>query len=479
MIIKDKPIQQQLMTVVLVITGAALLLTCVAFFVYEFFAFRQTTVRELTTLGEIIASNSTAALAFDNRDDANEILAALKAEKHIVAASLYDKTGQLFSQYPATLAASAFPTKPQKEGYQFEDGFLVSFQPVAQGTRTLGVLYLKSDMGAMYERFRLYGGIALGVVAVSFLLAYLLSRSLAQRISNPILALAETAKAISERHDYSVRATKMGNDEIGSLTDSFNLMLIQIQEQNREIKSFNQMLEQKVLERTNEMEMINKELEAFSYSISHDLRAPLRSIIGYSQVLLEDYGEKMDDEGKRVSKVIINNGKRMGQLIDDLLDFSRLGRTELQRTYVDMDALVKEILQEQTSHENGRKLDIRVLPLEPSKVDRNMLTQVWINLISNALKYSRKREVAEIEIGSRREGDKTCYYVSDNGAGFDMLYVDKLFGVFQRLHKMNEFEGTGVGLALVKRIVQRHGGNVWAESAIDKGARFYFTLPNS
>jgi light-regulated signal transduction histidine kinase (bacteriophytochrome) len=239
------------------------------------------------------------------------------------------------------------------------------------------------------------------------------------------------------------------------------------------------MLEQKVLERTDEMERANKELEAFSYSISHDLRAPLRSIIGYSQIQLEDYGDKMDDEGRRVCNVIINNGKRMGQLIDDLLDFSRLGRKELQRGMVDMNGLVREVLQELTSRENGRKLDLRVLPLEPNKADRNMLNQVWVNLISNALKYSRKKEITVIEIGSRKEEGRTCYYINDNGAGFDMLYVDKLFGVFQRLHKMNEFEGTGVGLALVKRIVERHGGVVWAESAIDQGAKFYFTLPNN
>jgi light-regulated signal transduction histidine kinase (bacteriophytochrome) len=161
------------------------------------------------------------------------------------------------------------------------------------------------------------------------------------------------------------------------------------------------------------------------------------------------------------------------------LDFSRLGRKELQRGMVDMHGLVKEVLQELTSRENGRKLDIRILPLEPNKADRNMLNQVWVNLISNALKYSRKKEITEIEIGSRTDGDKTCYYISDNGAGFDMLYVDKLFGVFQRLHKMNEFEGTGVGLALVKRIVQRHGGDVWAESTLNQGAKFYFTLPNN
>lgn len=477
--IRNRPIQRQLITIILLTTGVVLLLTCATFFAYEFFSFRQTSARELATLGEIIASNSTAALAFDNREDANEILAALKAEKHIIRAGLYDENGKLFSRYPGDVAESSFPERPEEAGYRFEYAHLVGFEPVIQGNRNLGTLYLQSDMGAIYERFRLYTIIAFSVVAFSFLLAYFLSKNFAHQISKPILALAETAKAVSQRHDYSVRATKLGEDEIGLLTDAFNQMLTQIQGQNQEIKSFNLVLEQKVIERTNEMEMVNKELEAFSYSISHDLRAPLRSIIGYSQILLEDYGEKMDDDGKKTCKVIVNNGKRMGQLIDDLLDFSRLGRNELQRSFVDMDALVKEILDEQTSRENGRKLEIRLLPLEPSKVDRNMFTQVWINLISNALKYSRKREITQIEIGSEKKGGENCYYISDNGAGFDMAYVDKLFGVFQRLHKMNEFEGTGVGLALVKRIIQRHGGIVWAEAEKDKGAKFYFTLPQN
>ena len=179
---RNKHIQQQLITVILVITGAALLLTCASFFAYEFFDFRKTAVRELSTLGEIIASNSTAALAFDNRDDASEILSALQAEKHIAGASLYDKENKLFSHYPANLSPLEFPSTPEQQGFRFENSHLVGFLPVVQGNRHLGTLYLKSDMGAMAERFRLYSIIALTVVAVSFLMAYLLSKSLAQRI---------------------------------------------------------------------------------------------------------------------------------------------------------------------------------------------------------------------------------------------------------------------------------------------------------
>jgi PAS domain S-box-containing protein len=228
-----------------------------------------------------------------------------------------------------------------------------------------------------------------------------------------------------------------------------------------------------------QLKAANAELEAFTYSVSHDLRAPLRSIVGYTQILSEDYGSRFDDEGRRVMNVVIHNTKRMGQLIDDLLDFSRISRKELARAQVNMKELVENIVQELVEQENGRQLDIRVHSLESANADNNTIRQVWINLISNALKYSRNMEVTKIEIGSFEKNDQRCYYIRDNGAGFDMQYVDKLFGVFQRLHKMNEFEGTGIGLALVKTIVKRHGGYVWAEGELNKGATFYFALPSN
>src|SRR5438876_4143604 len=232
MSLKDTPIQRKLMTVILLTSGTVLLLTCAAFFAYEFLTYRRATVRELSTLGEILAANSTAALAFDNQADAKEILAALKAQRHIVSACLYDKAGGLFATYPENLPADAFPAAPEEDGYRFAHSYLAAFQPVVQGSKRLGTLYLKSDMGAMYERFRLYGGIAVVVIVVSLLVAYTLSRVLQQQISQPILALAETARAISDRRDYSVRATKLGQDEVGLLTDAFNQMLTQIHEQN-------------------------------------------------------------------------------------------------------------------------------------------------------------------------------------------------------------------------------------------------------
>jgi PAS domain S-box-containing protein len=222
-----------------------------------------------------------------------------------------------------------------------------------------------------------------------------------------------------------------------------------------------------------------KELESFSYSVSHDLRAPLRSINGYGQILKEDYGDKLDDEARRIVSVIINNGKRMGQLIDDLLDFSRMGRKEITTSTIDMNEFVGSIATDLMERERDRKIDLKVNELGGAHGDPSMLRQVWLNLISNAIKYSRKREEAIIEIGRLVKDDEVIYFVKDNGAGFSMAYYDKLFGVFQRLHKIQDFEGTGVGLALVKRIIERHGGKIWAESKPEEGATFYYSIPES
>jgi signal transduction histidine kinase len=223
---------------------------------------------------------------------------------------------------------------------------------------------------------------------------------------------------------------------------------------------------------------LNHELESFSYSVSHDLRAPLRSVNGYAKILLEDYGDELDDEAKRTINVIARNGQRMGELIDDLLDFSRLGRKELQATTVSMDAVVQQVLdeiRESKYYSENIKIGIKALP--DANADISMIRQVWYNLISNALKYSSKTDIPTVEIGSFLKDDEVCYYVKDNGVGFDMAYANKLFGIFQRLHKQNEFEGTGVGLALIKRIIDRHDGNVWAEAELNKGATFFFSIP--
>jgi signal transduction histidine kinase len=225
------------------------------------------------------------------------------------------------------------------------------------------------------------------------------------------------------------------------------------------------------------LNQINKELEAFTYSVSHDLRAPLRSINGYAQILEEDHSAKLSPEGVRVIKVIMRNARRMGKLIDDLLDFSRLGKKELNLAEINMNEVVTDLVRECKEAEPNRVIKFEINTLHNAKGDVDMIRQVWMNLISNAVKYSNKKPHAEIEIGSTVSSNTVQYFVRDNGVGFDMKYAEKLFNVFQRLHSLQEFDGTGVGLAIVNRIVSRHGGYVRAESKPNEGAIFYFGLP--
>lgn len=251
----------------------------------------------------------------------------------------------------------------------------------------------------------------------------------------------------------------------------------ELQKSEEQVRELNADLEKKVEYRTRELDAINKELEAFSYSVSHDLRAPLRSIHGYASILSQENGHRVDAHGKKNLDIILRNSQYMGQLIDDLLHFAQTSRTKMKKATFNTNEHVRSIVNELLAQEGGRNVTIDIATLEHCKADVTTLRQVWINLVSNALKYTRKSENPRIEIGSEHTGREVLYYIKDNGVGFDMAYSDKLFGVFQRLHKKQDFEGTGVGLALVKRIIDRHNGRIWAEAKVNGGAAFYFALP--
>lgn len=244
-----------------------------------------------------------------------------------------------------------------------------------------------------------------------------------------------------------------------------------------QIRKLNEDLEQRVIDRTARLELMNKELESFSFSVSHDLRAPLRAIEGYTKILAEDYDPKFDDEGRRLCSAIIDNTRHMEQLIDDLLSLSHLSRSDVNISRINMTELAGSVYNELTTPEMRQRIDFQLGELESVSGDKTLLHQVWFNLISNAIKFSSRIEHVVITISSKRKKNDVIFTVQDNGAGFDMKYSDKLFGVFQRLHSTKEFEGTGVGLAIVHRIIERHGGEVWAEGEVNKGASFYFSIP--
>jgi K+-sensing histidine kinase KdpD len=251
-----------------------------------------------------------------------------------------------------------------------------------------------------------------------------------------------------------------------------------VEQAQEEATRVNAELEQRVEERTAQLNSTIRELEAFSYSISHDLRAPLRAIDGFSKMLYEDYYARLDDEGKRVIDIIRNNTLNMGRLIDGLLAFSRLGRQALGQSRLSMSEIAHDAVEEVRAQSDARNVEFRVSELPDAVGDRVLLRQVWINILSNAVKFTRGRNPSIIEIAWKPDRENNIFFVRDNGVGFDAKYADKMFGVFQRLHAATEFEGTGLGLAIVQRIVHRHGGRVWAEGVVGSGATIYFSLPN-
>ncbi len=491
MALRDWPIQQKLTAMLVLISGLVLLLTSVAFAGYQYWSLRERTLDALAVRGRIIAANTTASLAFANVADARELLSALRVDPHIVAAVLYDKGGHEFAAYPANVAADAVPAVPGPDGYRFERGLLIGFQPVVQaGSQRLGTLYLASDLKAIYDTFRLSGIIGLAVLAVALLAAYLLSHVLQGTISQPILALAETAKAVSTRQDYSVRAPKLGEDELGVLTDAFNQMLGRIEDQKNELQRYAAELERRVEARTHELQerneslrrnaaellAANTELDAFAYSVSHDLRAPLRSIDGFSQVLLEDYAGKLDEAGRESLHRVRAASQRMGTLIDDLLKLARVTRAEIRTEDVDLSGMARDIVADLQRTTPERQVEFEIAPGLKARGDTRLLRVALDNLLRNSWKYTAKQPAPRVEFRSADANGGRTFMVRDNGAGFDMKYADKLFGVFQRLHAAADFEGTGIGLATVRRIINRHGGRIWAEGAVDQGATFYFTL---
>src|SRR5881396_2563077 len=491
MSLRDWPIRQKLTAMLVLSSGLVLLLTSAALVGYQYWSFRQTMRSTLSVRGSILATNSTASLAFANDADARELLSALRADPHIVAAALYDRNGRLFATYPGDLPGGALPAAPGPDGYRFQRGNLIGFQPVAEaGGQRLGTLYLASDLAAVDATLRLSGVIAVAVLTVALLAAYLLSRVLQGAISQPVLLLAETARAVSDRRDYSVRAAKLGEDELGVLTDAFNHMLSRIETQDRALRESKEGLEQRVAERTHELEerheavrrnaaellAANQELDAFAYSVSHDLRAPLRSIDGFSQVLLEDYATQLGDAGRDSLQRVRAASQRMATLIDDLLKLARVTRVEMRTEHVDLSSMARDVVAEIQRTATDRQVEFVIAPGLEAQGDSRLLRVVLDNLLRNGWKYTGKRPQPRVEFTAQDENGDRVFVIKDNGAGFDMKYADKLFGVFQRLHSITEFEGTGVGLATVRRIINRHGGRIWAEGIVDQGATFYFTL---
>jgi signal transduction histidine kinase len=475
-------------------SSSALLAASLALLFFQLQEVRGSLLRRLETVAQLMAFNSASAVDFNDADAANAMLGSLKTRPEIVSARIVVKS-RIFAEYGG---GRANPNRDNEllriaPGHRFTNGDLTVSEPISHDGRLLGTLFIQSDLKEIDRTLRRFALITTGVAIPALLIAILIARLPQRVISRPILSLAALAATVSDRKDYSVRAPSLRSAaEIEQLVQTFNQMLIEIQRQHAEIEDARATLEQRVADRTRELEQktvqleeqgielaaANRELESFSYSVSHDLRAPLRAIDGFSKALLTDYANKiLDGQGLHFLQRVRAGTQKMARLIDDMLHLARVTRRTLDRGDVDVTAVAEEVAAELERRNPDRQVRVAVEAGLQASADPQLLTIVFENLLANAWKFTGKREEAQISVGqTSSNGSDPVFFVRDNGAGFDMAYADKLFGTFQRLHSESEFEGTGVGLATVKRIITRHGGQVWAEAAEGKGATFFFTL---
>ena len=465
--------KSKLMLIMMLTIASGVVLVGIFFVFYERVHMRDQLEHEIHMVAKVGSAQLSVALLFDDQAAQQEIANSLRFDNTIQVVCVYDGNGVLGVQsYPGAENRPDCPTHTELLKAGFDQAHYHFTRTLFVDDRVLGTLYIRANLDYVEQHMRRYVYMMLMALAVISLVSLLVALWLQQSVSRSIVNLAETAGRIARQKDYSLRAEKLGDDEIGQTVDAFNQMLHVIEQRDNELKRNKLQLESIVDERTAALRTANRELEAFSYSVSHDLRSPLRAIDGFSQALLEEYLDKLDDLGRNYLIRMQAASQRMGFLIDSLLHLSRVTRQELQPESVNLSAICNEIANELKESDPQRKVEFVIQPAMDARCDPNLIRVVLANLIENAWKYSARQAQAKIEIGCRDE----VFFVRDNGAGFDMRYAEKMFNAFQRLHTREEFEGTGVGLATVARVIHRHGGEIWAEGKVGEGAAFFFTL---
>lgn len=491
-----RTLRAKLLGLVLGTSLVALVVAITAMVAYDLHAYHQGWVNDVATQAELLGQTSAPALAFDDAQVAKDNLNLLRFRPKIRAAAIYNAKGALFARYLAEGEEPGFPALPEADGTRVDKRDLIVFKRIVDHGEIAGTVYLRADY-ELYPRIIDYAGIALLVMLVAMFIAFLMSSWLQAIVTRPILAIGEVAREVVTQRDYSRRAEKLSDDEVGVLVESFNDMLSEIEKRTRDIESSNHKLaleieerrrseveiarlntelEDRVRERTLQLEVANQELEAFCSSVSHDLRAPLRAIDGFSQALVEDFAEGIPEEGRRYLSRIRVSAQRMSDLIEDLLNLSQVSRAKLAIQPVDVGDIARQVVADLRLRDPDRVVDVSIWEGMQADADPGLLRAALENLVGNAWKFSSRADKPRIEIGVLRDREQSTFYVRDNGAGFDMAFKDKLFGTFQRLHSASDFPGTGVGLATVQRIIHRHGGRIWADAQVGKGAVFYFTL---
>ncbi|MGA2172649.1 MAG: ATP-binding protein [Sedimentisphaerales bacterium] len=504
-LVQNMAIKLKLIAIVMVTCVVSLVVVGGAFVFWEWRGLRNNMIEKLSTEAQITADNCKASLTFEDIADAEKTLKALKADSSIVVGCIYKKDGRKFASYVRTEAdKSCLLPLSREQGYNFDGGLLTVFEPIVLDNETIGTICLRSNLGPMYAAIRRDAENTAIVLLLAVLAAYVISSKLQRIISGPILDLARVARDVSDKRDYSTRALKQSNDEVGLLIDSFNEMLEQIQQRDSELVKAKGELELRVRARTveltsankhltdeigerekaehkqadllKELEAVNQELKDFAYIASHDLKAPLRAIKTLADWISTDYADKLDQDGREQLKLLRQRVDRMHNLIDGILQYSRVGRIREKNSDVQLDKLLPEII-DTLAPPAHIKITVET-KLPTLRCEETRITQVFQNLLSNAVKYMDKPQ-GQIKVDCAEEGEFWKFSVADNGPGIEEKHWERIFKIFQTLAPRDEFESTGIGLTVVKKIVELYGGKIWLDSEVGKGTTFYFLFPKS
>lgn len=461
-------------------SGVALMLVYVSFLGYNLYSLRVAAIASLSGEAQIVGSNSVSAIVFDDRASAETTLSALSHSSDIVAATIYTQGDVPFAQYPANGAISMDrrPLAQNENLAHWASGadILIASRIEFQG-KPVGIVYLQAHLGGLRRQAIQYGAIAAGVLLICLAVALLVGTVFRRLLAKPIVSLSSTARLVSRYRDYSLRfIPDRSYYELTSLTEAFNEMLAEIQRRDEALEQARAGLELRVEERTAELQAANRELEAFSYTVAHDLRGPLQSINNICYLIQQNEGVVSSAETAPMLAQLGLSVRTMSTMIDDLLDLSRSTSVPLESKQTDLSLLANSVLERLAMDQPERKVETIVARKCHVNADPGLMQIVVQNLLRNAWKFTSRTDHARIEFGCTQQGKVSVFYIRDNGAGFDQRFAEKLFKPFQRLHATSDFPGTGIGLATVEKIIRRHGGNVWAEGEVGKGATFYFTL---
>lgn len=497
-IARNMSIKGKLITIVMVTCVLALLLVGSTFVGLEIKSRINNMIEDLRTKAQITAYNCEGSISFEDSKDAEKVLKGLKADPFIVFACVYKKNGEVFASYALNETdKTRMMIKQEPPGYKLSWTMLTVFESIYQDKELIGSVCLRSELTPLYSTLKRNATNTIAVLILAAFAAYLISSRLQRIISSPILNLAKIAREVSEQKDYTVRATKTSTDEVGRLIDSFNEMLTQIQRRDFELVKAKGDLENRVRERTaeltatnsqlkeeeskqaqlvKELESVNQELKDFAYIASHDLKAPLRAIKTLADWISTDYADKLDKDGQEQLKLLRQRVDRMHNLIDGILQYSRVGRVREKITEIELNQLLPEIIDMLAPPAN---IKITVISDMPNvKCEETRITQVFQNLLSNAVKYMDKPD-GLIKVGCTEEGESWKFSVADNGPGIEKQHWERIFKIFQTLAPRDEFESTGIGLTVVKKIVEMYGGKIWLESEVGKGTTFFWTFPKA